>query len=286
MADFAKMEGVGNQILVVDMRDRSDSMTLRAIDVLSSCEDTYFDQVMSIHDSSNRSADAVIRIINRDGSEAQACGNGMRCVVHFLAKKTGKKSFVFETLRGFLEAWENEDKSISVDMEEPLLDWKVIPLKKPFDDTNCMELQVGPIEGCFLRTPSVVSMGNPHAIFFVDDDPYCYNLDLFSKSIEDCALFPEGVNLSVAKVVSRSSLDLRTWERGVGITAACGSAACAAVVSSVRSDRTDRAVSVAMSGGNLSIEWRELDNHVIMTGEAERKWIGKLDPMTGTWRQI
>ncbi|MBL0848645.1 MAG: diaminopimelate epimerase [Candidatus Liberibacter ctenarytainae] len=282
MVDFAKMEGIGNQILVVDMRNRSDMITLQAINFLSSVEDTRFDQIMSIHDSKSQSIDALIRIINRDGSEAQSCGNGMRCIVQFLSSKTRKKSFTFETLRGFVQAQENKDLSISIDMGEPIFDWKKIPLSQPSESIN---LHIGPINNVFLRSPSIISMGNPHAIFFVEDDIYQYDLVGFGKLLESHNIFPEGFNLSIAKVSSLSSVHLRTLERGVGLTAACGSAACASVVASVCSGRTKRAASVSMPGGKLFIEWGN-NGHVLMTGTAEKKWDGKLDVQTGEWIQV
>ncbi|RPD37718.1 diaminopimelate epimerase [Candidatus Liberibacter solanacearum] len=285
MVGFAKMEGIGNKILVVDMRDRSDNITLEAINFLSTNDNFSFDQIMAIHNSQNKLADAFIRIINRDGSEAQSCGNGMRCVVRFLSSKTKKKTFIFETIRGILQAKENDDGSISVDMGEPILDWKHIPLAKPFDDTDSAQFYIGPINNVFLRSPSIVSMGNPHAIFFVEDDIYRYDLNGFGKLLENNFMFPERVNLSIARVTSISSLDLRTWERGAGLTAACGSAACASVVASARSGNTDRIVSVNMLGGELLIEWH-YNNHVFMSGGADKQWDGNLDIKTGKWTKV
>ncbi|PTL86510.1 MAG: diaminopimelate epimerase [Candidatus Liberibacter europaeus] len=282
MVDFARMEGIGNIILVVDMRNRSDFIKPQVIKVLSSDDSINFDQMMVIHDSKRKDIDAFIRIINRDGSEAQSCGNGMRCVVRFLSLKTKQKSFVFETLRGFLKAKENNDNYISVDMGEPIFDWQSIPLSQPLDDVDIAKFHIGPINHIFLRSPFIVSMGNPHAVFFVQDDVYRYDLGGFGSLLENHFMFPEGINLSIARITSPSSIDLRTWERGAGLTAACGSAACASVVASVCSENTNRSLSVNMYGGNILIEWRH-DNHVIMTGTAEKKWDGKLDTITGKW---
>ncbi|AHA27615.1 diaminopimelate epimerase [Candidatus Liberibacter americanus] len=283
--DFAKMEGIGNKILVVDMRNRSDSINLHAINVLLSDEKTCFDQMMIIYSSKDTIADAFIRIINRDGSEAQSCGNGMRCVVRFLSMRMKKKSFVFETLRGTIKAKENEDNSISVDMGEPIFNWKNIPLSQPFDSRDRDEFYLGPINDVVLRSPYILSMGNPHAIFFVEYDIYSYDLLGFGNIVKNHFMFPEGINLSIAKVTSCSSIDLRTCERGVGLTAACGTAACASVVASAYSEKTNRIASVNMPGGQILIEWCH-DNHVILTGTADEKWSGILDVKNGKWLLI
>ncbi|MEG8098940.1 diaminopimelate epimerase [Candidatus Liberibacter brunswickensis] len=282
VVDFAKMEGIGNKILVVDMRGCIESISLDVIKILSMDSSTNFDQIMSIHDSQDKFFDAFIRIINNDGSEAQSCGNGMRCVVRFLLNKIKKKDFTFKTIRGIITAKENSDRSISVDMGEPIFNFYYIPLAKPFDDADRYQFCIGPINNLYLQSPFVVSMGNPHAIFFVEDDIFKYDLVGFGQHLESHVLFPEGVNLSIARVNSPSSIDLRTWERGVGLTAACGSAACASVVASGSLGKTDRIVSVKMLGGKLMIEWSH-NNHVFMTGDANKEWDGKLDVKTGKW---
>ncbi|XCE18459.1 diaminopimelate epimerase [Candidatus Liberibacter asiaticus] len=282
MVDFAKMEGIGNKILVIDMRGCHDNITSDAINALSTDDNTHFDQIMLIHDFQDASVDAFIRIINCDGSEVQSCGNGMRCVVRFLTSRMKRKSFTFETIRGILVAKENRDGSISVDMGEPILDWKLIPLARSFDKMDRDRFHIGPVNHLFLRNPFVVSMGNPHAIFFVEDDLYHYDLASFGNLLAKHPMFSEGVNLSIARVTSLESLDLRTWDRGVGLTAACGSAACASVVASGCLHKTNRAVSVKMLGGGLLIEWHD-NNHVFMTGEAKKEWEGKLDIKTGKW---
>ncbi|MCA1407385.1 diaminopimelate epimerase [Ensifer sp. IC3342] len=288
MADsvqFARMNGLGNKILVVDMRGRKDRVTPHAAVALNADPATEFDQIMAIHDPRAAGTDAWIDIINSDGSMAQACGNGTRCVVQALAAETGKKAFLFHTVAGLLEAKEHEDGTISVDMGSPRFGWSEIPLAEEFNDTRRIELQIGPIDDPVLHSPSVASMGNPHAIFWVDNDVLSYELDRFGPLLENHPIFPERANISIARVRSRHEMDLRTWERGAGLTLACGSAACAAAVSGARTGRTERTVTVNVPGGPLLIEWREKDDHVIMTGPAEWEWSGTLDPATGAFQR-
>ena len=193
---------------------------------------------MAIHDPRTPGTANYIEIINSDGSMAQACGNGMRCVVQALAAETGQKLFTFETVAGILNAEEHADGTISVDMGVPRFGWQDIPLAEEFRDTRMIELQIGPIDAPVLHSPSVVSMGNPHAIFWVDDDVWSYELDRFGPLLENHPIFPERANITIANVTSPEALTIRTWERGAGLTRACGSAACAAAVSAARTRRT------------------------------------------------
>lgn len=282
---FARMNGIGNAILVADLRGRADRVTPDAARALASDPTTAFDQIMAIHDARTAGTDNYIQIINSDGSFAQACGNGTRCVVAALAAETGKRSFTFETVAGILNARENDDGSISVDLGTPRFGWQDIPLAEEFRDTRMIELQIGPIDAPVLHSPSVASMGNPHAIFWVNEDVWSYDLDRFGPLLENHPIFPERANITIAQVTSRGSMNIRTWERGAGLTLACGSAACAAAVCGARTNRTDRIVEItAPSGGKLSIEWRD-DDHVIMTGPAEWEFSGTLDPETGAWQR-
>ena len=281
-AQFAKMNGLGNEIIVADMRGRADRVTPVAAIALNADPATKFDQIMAIHDPKTPGTFNYIEIVNSDGSLAQACGNGMRCVVQALSSETGIKAFTFETIAGILTAEEHADGLISVDMGKPRFDWREIPLAEEFRDTRMIELQIGPIDDPVLHSPSVVSMDNPHAIFWVDRDVWSYELDRFGPMLENHPIFPERANISIAQVRGRDALSLRTWERGAGLTKACGSAACAAAVSAARTNRTNRNVSVTVPGGLLSIEWRP-DDHVIMTGPAEWEFSGMFDPATGSW---
>jgi diaminopimelate epimerase len=281
-AQFAKMNGLGNEIIVADMRGRADRVTPAAAVALNADPETRFDQIMAVHDPRTPGTFNYIEIINSDGSMAQACGNGMRCVVQALGVETGRKQFTFETVAGILNAEEHADGMISVDMGMPRFDWRDIPLADEFRDTRMIELQIGPIDHPVLHSPSVVSMGNPHAIFWVDRDVWSYELDRFGPLLENHPMFPERANISIAHVTARDALALRTWERGAGLTKACGSAACAAAVSAARTNRTGRAITVTVPGGPLRIDWRE-DDHVIMTGPAEWEFAGTFDPLSGSW---
>lgn len=279
---FAKMNGLGNQIIVADLRGTTLRVSPEAAIALNADAATKFDQLMAIHDPRTPGTDNFIEILNSDGSRAQACGNGTRCVVQALAADTGKRLFTFETIAGILNAEEHSDGSISVDMGVPRFEWDRIPLAEQFQDTRAIELQIGPIEAPVLHSPSVVSMGNPHAVFWVDRDVWSYDLDRFGPLLENHPIFPERANISIVDVKSRTELTMRTWERGAGLTRACGSGACAAAVSAARTGRTERTVHVTQPGGTLLVEWRGND-HVIMTGPAEWEFSGALDPTTGDW---
>ena len=283
-AQFAKMNGLGNEIIVADMRGSSARVSPAAAVALNGDPATKFDQIMAIHDPRTPGTDYFVEILNSDGSRAQACGNGMRCVVQALGAETGRKLFTFETVAGILNAEEHADGTISVDMGMPRFRWDEIPLAEEFRDTRAIELQIGPIDAPVLHSPSVASMGNPHAVFWVDRDVWSYDLDRFGPLLENHPIFPERANISIVQVVSRDELIMRTWERGAGLTRACGSAACAAAVSAARTGRTERSVRITQPGGSLRVEWRD-DDHVVMTGPAEWEFSGSFDPATGAWQR-
>jgi diaminopimelate epimerase len=281
-APFLKMNGLGNEIIVADMRGRKDRIAPAAAVAINGDPATKFDQIMAIHEPRTPGTFAYLEILNSDGSLAEGCGNGMRCVVQKLSAETGQKQFVFETLAGILTGEEHADGLISVDMGKPRFGWEDIPLAEEFADTTGIELQIGPIDAPVLHTPSVASMGNPHAIFWVTDDVWDYALDRFGPLLENHPIFPERANISIAQVVSPTHIILRTWERGAGLTRACGTAACATLVSAVRTKRAQRKATVTVPGGDLIVEWRD-DEHVMLTGPAEYEFSGELDPATGAW---
>jgi diaminopimelate epimerase len=272
---FVKMNGLGNEIVVVDMRPNPDHIT--AADARSAGAGVPYDQLMAIYPPRAAHADAFVRIFNSDGSEAGACGNGMRCVADILFKEGRKISLTVETRAGRLNCWQGKTPLTStVDMGLPRLKWDEIPLAEAFDDTRRIDLQIGPVDRPILHSPSVANMGNPHAVFWVDDVD-AYDLGQIGPLLENHPVFPDRANISLAHVVSRQYLIVRTWERGAGLTQACGSAACAAVVCASRIQRTDRKATVRLPGGDLGIEWRE-DDHVLMTGPIEYEFEGRFDP--------
>ncbi|MFK5981178.1 MAG: diaminopimelate epimerase [Rhizobiaceae bacterium] len=280
LAPFYKMNGLGNKIIVADMRGRADKITAAAAIALSLEAAIPFDQIMEIRDASGKEEDFAIRILNCDGSEAGACGNGTRCVVAWLNREEEKPEWVFRTLPGLLYATTNSDDTITVDMGVPHFGWEDIPLEEYFEDTTGIELQIGPIDAPVLHTPSVANMGNPHAVFWVSKDVWDYDLDRFGPMLENHPVFPDRANISVAQVFSPTHIKIRTWERGVGLTEACGSAACATLVCAVRKELSERKVTITVPGGDLTIEW-DRENHVQMTGPVEFEFSGEFDPETG-----
>ncbi|NVO13354.1 MAG: diaminopimelate epimerase [Rhodoplanes sp.] len=275
---FFKMNGLGNEIVVVDLRGAPDKLTAADARAAARPEGAPFDQLMVLYPPRTPGTDAFVRIYNTDGSEAGACGNGMRCVADIVFAETGKTALTFETRAGLLNCWKGAEPLVStVDMGAPKFGWRDIPLAEEFRDTRAIELQIGPIDAPILHSPSVASMGNPHAVFWVDD-PWAYDLEKIGPLLENHPIFPDRANISLAAVTGPDHLTVRTWERGAGLTRACGSAACAAAVSAARTGRTGRSVRVTLPGGDLVIDWRERDDHVLMTGPVEYEREGRFDP--------
>jgi diaminopimelate epimerase len=232
---------------------------------------------MVLHDAKAAGTEAYVRIYNADGSEAEACGNGMRCIAWLAAEKTGRKALKFETKAGVLDVAVESIDRITVDMGKPKFGWRDIPLAEQFHDTRAIELQIGPIDRPILHSPSVVNVGNPHAVFWVAGVD-AYDLGRIGPMLENHPIFPERANISLAHVISPTAITLRVWERGAGLTKACGSAACAATVCAARKKLTGRAVTVTLPGGPLGIEWRE-DDRIFMTGPVELEHEGVLEAL-------
>lgn len=275
---FAKMNGIGNEIVVVDLRDSAATITPDEARAVASPAGVPYDQLMVLHAPRVQGTSAFIRIYNNDGSEAAACGNGMRCVARQVFEETGKNTLTFETRAGLLNCWQGPSPDLyTVDMGVPKFGWQDIPLAEEFRDTRYIELQIGPIDAPILHSPSVVSMGNPHAIFWVEDI-HAYDLERFGPLLENHPIFPDRANITLAHIVDRDHIVMRTWERGAGLTKACGSAACATAVAAARLKRTGRIVHMTLPGGDLTIEWRAQDDHVLMTGPAAFEFEGRFDP--------
>jgi diaminopimelate epimerase len=271
--DYVKMNGLGNEIVVVDLR-RAPGL-IQAAEARAAATHESYDQLMALYPPRGTAA-AAVRIYNNDGSEAGACGNGMRCVASLVSEATGNATLEFETAAGPIACWNAGNGLFTVDMGLPRFRWDEIPLAREFADTRAIDLDFGPLGAPIVRGPSVVSMGNPHAIFWVED-VQTYDLRTIGPQLEHHPLFPERANITLAATPTRNRVIIRTWERGAGLTKACGSAACASAVAAARLGRTGRDVMVTLPGGDLSIEWREADDHVLMTGPAEYEHAGRFD---------
>ena len=275
---FVKMNGLGNEIVIVDLRAASSVVSAAEVRAVAQPDSLHYDQLMVLHAPRTPGTEAYVRIYNNDGSEAGACGNGMRCIAELMFGESGKTALTFETKAGLLNCWKGAQPRVStVDMGMPRFAWNEIPLAEEFRDTRAIELQIGPIDKPILHSPSAVNMGNPHAVFWVDDVA-AYDLAKIGSLLEHHPIFPERANISLAAVEARDHIVLRTWERGAGLTKACGSAACAAAVAAARLKRTERMVRVTLPGGDLLIEWRARDDHVLMTGPVEYEFSGTFDP--------
>jgi diaminopimelate epimerase len=269
---FLKMNGIGNDFVVVDARserfapgeDEVRAIADRAAGI--GC-----DQLIALEPAND--ADAFMRIWNADGGEVEACGNATRCVAWLLSEATGRSEVVIDTAAGPLKAERVGDRMVRIDMGAPRLDWRDIPLAEPMD-TKGIELQVGPIDNPVLHTPGCVNMGNPHVVFFVPDVGAA-PVQQVGPMIEHHRLFPERTNVGFAQIVAGDRILLRVWERGVGETRACGTGACAALVAANRRALCAAKATVALTGGELEIEWRP-DGHVMMTGPIEVEFSGQL----------
>jgi diaminopimelate epimerase len=270
---FLKMNGLGNDFVVVEARSDAFAPSEAEARAIASRErGVGCDQLIAIEPSPK--ADAFMRIWNADGGEVEQCGNAARCVGWLLMDASGRDVARLDTPAGVLDVARAGAKRVTVDMRKPGLDWRDIPLAEPMD-TRGIELQVGPIDDPVLHTPACVSMGNPHVVFFVKDAESAPVREVGSM-IEHHRLFPERVNVGFCEVRARDRLRLRVWERGVGITRACGTGACAALVAAHRRGLCDRTATVEMDGGELVVEWRASDDHVLMTGPVEVEFTGTL----------
>jgi diaminopimelate epimerase len=271
---FVKMNGAGNDFVVVNALETPFAPTAdqaRAIADRKTGEGC--DQLIALEPSDR--ADAFMRVWNADGGVVETCGNALRCIGWMLLQSTGKDEVTIDTLGGPTTARRAADGRITVDMGAPRLDWEQIPLNEAMD-TRGIELQVGPIDAPVLHTPGAVSMGNPHVVFFMDHAPDDVFVRGTGSLIEHHPRFPEGVNVGFAHVIAPDHIRLRVWERGAGLTRACGTGACAALVAAARRGLTGRTAKVEVDGGELRIEWNEATDHVFMTGPVEVERTGAL----------
>jgi len=269
--DFIKMNGLGNDFVILDLRTHNIEITKELAQAIANRKTGVgCDQVITVEERGG----PFMGVWNADGSQVGACGNAARCVGWLLLEEKSADHVSFKTLTTQHHVSRAGAHRVSVDMGKPKLDWKAIPLSEQMDDTRFIDIKLGPIDNPVLWGPSAVNMGNPHCIFFVEDAE-AQALDRFGPLVENHPLFPQRANVSVAEVKSRFVIRLRVWERGAGITKACGTAACAALVSANRRRLTDRKATIELDGGALGVEWRE-DDHVHMTGPVEIEFEGKL----------
>ncbi len=258
------MNGAGNRFILADLRDASIPVQIPAETVRSWARQHAFDQLLVL--ARSETADAYMRIWNADGDEVGACGNGTRAAAWALMEETGDKTASLDTMGGRLEGVRAGPLSVSVDMGPPRLDWQSIPLARPMDTVTLD--YAAEADGIRIESPGAVNMGNPHAVFFIRDVESLPVAKL-GREVELDPLFPEKVNVGFAQIYDAEHIRLRVWERGAGLTAACGTGACAALVAAHRRGLAARHASIMADGGELFVEWREHDNHVILTGPVE-----------------
>ena len=270
MVNFLKMHGLGNDFVIIDMRTNMSKLENSLIKKISDRKKGIgCDQLISIYKSDDGISDCKIKIFNCDGSEAESCGNAIRCVGSELLNEIDKDNLLIETKGGLVDVEEQSDGMITVDMGLAKFNWDQIPLSHP-QDTSDLMIQVGK-----LKKGVAVNIGNPHVIFFYE------NL-VETQLLEDCKkvskmkIFPSGVNISIVKIENKNKISLITYERGCGFTQACGTAACASVVVSHKLNLCERRTEVLMKGGMLIIDYLS-DGHVLMTGSVSKVFQGVLN---------
>jgi diaminopimelate epimerase len=264
---FLKMHGLGNDFVVIDAR--VDEFTpsekfLRAVG--NRKRGIGCDQIVVLRKPTASGADVMMVIYNADGTQVGACGNATRCIASHMFDELGKNECMIETTAGLLRTWLVSPGQIAVDFGAPRLEWNQIPLAREVDTLHA------PVASGGLFAPCCVNMGNPHAVFFVPDVDVIALAEI-GPHLETDPLFPERCNIEIAQILAPDRIRMRVWERGTGITEACGSGACAALVAAVRRGLTARRAVVVLDGGELDIEWRE-NNHVVMVGPAALSYRG------------
>lgn len=262
---YLKMNGLGNDFVVLDARAQKIALSRQQIIAISDrANGIGCDQLIVMEPDTVEGVDVFMRIYNAEGGEVDACGNATRCIAALVADETGRNAITIRTNAGIL-ATRTDGEMVTADMGVPRFGWEQIPLAEPFSDTTGIELQIGPIDAPILHTPSVVNVGNPHAIFWVNDLS-AHDLAKFGPLLENHPIFPERANITLAQVISDDRIRVKVWERGAGLTLACGTAACATAVAAARKGLTGRKVKIELPGGPLDIEWRVSDDHILMTG--------------------
>ena len=272
---FLKMHGLGNDFVVVDARTSPVSLSADQVRAIAHRRTGIGCDSLIVLEPSE-SADVLMRTFNADGGEVEICGNAARCVATLIDPSRSGAELTIDTKAGLLHARDAGGGLISVDLGVVRTDWQEIPLAREMDTLH-LDYDAQTLAGERLHDGVAVNIGNPHAVFFVAADAIeSFDLESMGPTIECDALFPERVNVSLAAIVGKDALRLRVWERGVGITAACGTAACAAAVAAHRRGFCGRSIDIQLNGGHLGIDWRE-DNHVVMTGPVATSFRGNFD---------
>ena len=275
MIKFTKMHGLGNDYVYMDAINQKIE---NREELAKRVSDRHFgigsDGLILICES--KIADFRMQMFNSDGTEAEMCGNGIRCVGKFVYDKglTNKETVTIETLAGIktlqLNVENGKVKTVKVDMGEPILEPEKIPVKSKENPVKNLELEVEDKKLKF----TCVSMGNPHAITFIREDVKTFDISKYGKKVEVDKVFPKRTNVEFINIEDKNNTKMRVWERGAGETLACGTGACASVVASHINGLTDRIVNVELLGGTLNIEWNKENNHIYMTVPAETVFEG------------
>ena len=257
-----KMDGLGNDFIIFDKREKPISLSKEQIIKISDRNNIGCDQVIFI--DKDKSSNAFLKFYNSDGGEISACGNGSRCVAYLLMKENNKKKISLKTKVGILHAELNDKNLVSINMGQPNFEWNKIPLLKQMDNKN-LEIKINNNDGKEIKGGFSLSVGNPHTIFFVKDINH-FNLKEIGPKIENHSYFPEKCNVTLASIKNKKHVKVKVWERGAGLTKACGTAACATAVSGAVLKLNERCVDIEFSGGMLNIDWKK-DNNIYMTGK-------------------
>ena len=273
---FRKMNGLGNDFVVFDARKRSLAMDeAKARAIADRKTGIGCDQLIVLEPSAR--ADVTMRIWNNEGGEVESCGNATRCIADILFEEKKASRATIDTKGGFLVAEKGGERLVTVDMGAPRFDWQDIPLSEKFHDTRYIDLHVGPVDAPLIDRPSVVNVGNPHCIFWVKDLDIV-DLAKVGPMLEIHPLFPRRANITLALIDARDHVVIKVWERGAGLTKACGTAACAVMAAGFRLKRLDAKATITLPGGDLFMAIRESDGHVMMTGPVEYEFEGDLPP--------
>lgn len=258
------MHGLGNDFVIVDARGSARAPDQQQIAAMTNRKTGIgCDQFIVLHDAEQAAVACFMRIYNApDGTEAEACGNATRCVADYLMRDSGENAVDIQTVAGVLKCTRAPEDQITVDMGAPNLDWSDIPMSKAVETLYVSFTDMNLPDGV------AVNVGNPHIVFFMEEKVEAFPVDQYGPKIETHALFPNKTNVEFCNVIDRQTIRMRVWERGVGVTQACGTGACAAAIAGMRRGLVDRQCKVILDGGTLSFHWREKDDHILMSGPA------------------